>query len=95
LERDKGLRDVLVNRGGIIQVGWMKPEGASIEPRTALYGGGIVEQDVFGHFVKSPAGWFSLLDEVYRHFVPRLIDAGIPQGMSADDLEGTRFFRRA
>jgi len=31
----------------------MKPEGASIEPRTALYGGGIVEQDVFGHFVKS------------------------------------------
>lgn len=74
-------------------VAWAKPQDSLIEPRTSLYqSGGVVEEDVFEALKEITAGWFRFLDEAYRHFVPRLTNAGILQGLSADDLEGCRFF---
>jgi hypothetical protein len=41
---------------------------------------------------KITSGWFACLDEVYRHFVPRLISAGMLQGSLNDYFDDKGFF---
>jgi hypothetical protein len=38
------------------------------------------------------SGWFSFLDEAYRHFLPQLTNAGVLQGMSLSEPETNRYF---
>jgi hypothetical protein len=40
---------------------------------------------------KITSGWFAFLDEVYRHFVPRLISAGMLQGSLNDYFDDKGF----
>lgn len=92
LAGDDGLRDVVTHHSGVLAVGWAKPEGGPIEPRTALFrSSGIVEKNVFGALQEITAGWYSFLDCACHHFVPRLTKAGVILTMSVNDLEETRY----
>jgi hypothetical protein len=60
---------------------------------TALYrSNGVVEENVFGALDEITTGWFAFLDAAWRHFVPRLNQAGILLMLSINDLEKTRYF---
>ena len=88
----KGLRDVIVHHKGMLQVGWAKPTDGPIEPRTALYRrDGVREENVFAALRKITTGWFAFLDASWRHFVPRLAEAGILATKFVNNLETTRW----
>jgi hypothetical protein len=88
----KGLRDVVVHHGGMLQVGWTKPMGGPIEPRTALFrSDGVIEENVFGALQEITAGWYAFLDAALYHFAPRLAGAGVLSTMSVNDMEKTRY----
>lgn len=88
----KGLRDVVIHQGGMLNPGWAKPEGGPIEARTALYTSrGIVEPDVFGALREITSGWFAFLDAAWLHFVERLTAARMLSTMSAIEVEKTRY----
>jgi hypothetical protein len=93
LAGDDGLRDVITHESGILGVAWAKPEGGPIEARTSLYrSSGVVEGNVFAALREITTGWFTFLDEAWRHFVPRLTGAGVLLTMSVNDVEKTCFF---
>ena len=74
-------------------IAWEKPKDLPIKPRVSLYRRkGIVEGDVFDALKKITSGWFAFLDEAYRHFVPRLISAGMLQGSLKDYFDDKGFF---
>jgi hypothetical protein len=90
---NNGLRGVVAHESGILGVGWAKPKDGLIEPRTSLYrSDGVVEENVFEALKVITAGWFAFLDDAYRHFAPRLTDAGILPIGFIDEFEKTRFF---
>jgi hypothetical protein len=92
LTGDNGLRDVVNHESGMLSVGWAKPQDGPIEPRTSLYRSrGVVEENVFEAIKEITAGWFTFLDEAWRHFVPRLTEAGVLVIMSVNEPEKTRF----
>jgi hypothetical protein len=90
---DGGLRDVVTHESGMWGIAWEKPKDLPIKPRVSLYRRkGIVEGDVFDALKKITSGWFAFLDEAYRHFVPRLISAGMLQGSLNDYFDDKGFF---
>jgi hypothetical protein len=92
LAGDEGLRDVVTHEGGMFGVGWSRPEGGPIEPRTWLYGSrGMVEENVFVALQEITAGWFTFLDQVWSHFVPRLTRDGVLSTLAVEELEKTRW----
>jgi hypothetical protein len=95
--RPTGLRNVVIHHGGMLIIGWVKPEDGPIEARTALYStalytnAAIVEPDVCGALREITSGWFAFLDAAWLHFVTRLTAAGVLSTMSASEVEKTRY----
>jgi hypothetical protein len=52
----------------------------------------VVEENAFEAIKEITAGWFTFLDEAWRHFVPRLTAAGVLLTISVNDVEKTRFY---
>ena len=66
----------------MIGVSWEKQVDQPAKPHLSLYRkSGVVEENVFDAIKGITSGWFSFLDEAYRHFIPQLTQAGVLQGM--------------
>jgi hypothetical protein len=93
LAGDDGLRDVITHQGGMIGVSWEKQVDQPAKPHLSLYRkSGVVEENVFDAIKGITSGWFSFLDEAYRHFIPQLTHVEVLQGMSLSEPGKNHFF---